>query len=216
MSPTLNRLNKEFWLWCMERDITVHAQHLAGALNCTADAESRVMRDRSDWMLCPNVFQAINDKVGPLEVDLCLQTDNPTFIFRELEAGPGGNSHRCLHSDLDRSKGVCQPTVEPGGKGSLPGSATGSRSDPGGTSVENSAVVPDCTGNVQRLSTTNPSGKESNPTNPSTSDAGCGPPTSRVEYLRGRYKEQQLSEKATELMLASWREKSSKAYGSQF
>ena len=37
-----------------------------------------------------------------------------------------------------------------------------------------------------------------------------------MEYLRGRYKEQQLSEKATELMLASWREKSSKAYDSQF
>ena len=56
VSPTLNRLNKEFWLWCMERDITVQAQHLAGALNCTADAESRIMRDRSDWMQCPNVF----------------------------------------------------------------------------------------------------------------------------------------------------------------
>ena len=62
----------------------------------------------------------------------------------------------------------------------------------------------------------NPSGKESNPTNPSTSNARCGPPTSCVKYLRGRYKEQQLSEKATELMLASWREKSSKAYDSQF
>ena len=54
----------------MERDITVQAQHLAGTLNCTADAESRVMRDRSDWMLCPNVFRVINDKVGPLKVDL--------------------------------------------------------------------------------------------------------------------------------------------------
>ena len=70
VSPTLNKLNKEFWLWCMERDITVQAQHLAGALNCTADAESRVMRDRSDWMLNPSVFQAINHRLGPLEVDL--------------------------------------------------------------------------------------------------------------------------------------------------
>ena len=31
-----------------------------------------------------------------------------------------------------------------------------------------------------------------------------------------RYKEHQLSEKATDLMLASWREKSSKSYDSQF
>jgi hypothetical protein len=66
------RLNKEFWLWCMERDTTVQAQHLAGVLNCTADAESRsrVMRDRSDWMLNPDVFQGIDHRLGPLEVDL--------------------------------------------------------------------------------------------------------------------------------------------------
>ena len=70
VSPTLNKLNKEFWLWCMERDITVQAQHLAGTLNCTADAESRIMRDRSDWMLCPNVFHSINHEFVPLEVDL--------------------------------------------------------------------------------------------------------------------------------------------------
>ena len=50
----------------------------------------------------------------------------------------------------------------------------------------------------------------------STGNAGYDAPTSRVEYLRGRYKEQQLSEKAIEFMFASWREKSSKAYDSQF
>ena len=27
-------------------------------------------QDRSDWMLCPRVFQAINETFGPLEVDL--------------------------------------------------------------------------------------------------------------------------------------------------
>ena len=51
----------------MERDITVQAQHLAGVLNCTVDTESR---DRSDWMLCPSIFQTINYMLGPLEVDL--------------------------------------------------------------------------------------------------------------------------------------------------
>ena len=83
VSPTLNKLNKEFWLWCMERDISVQAQHLAGKLNETADEESRVMKDRSDWMLCPEVFQAINHKLGPLEVDLFasrLSTQLPTFV----------------------------------------------------------------------------------------------------------------------------------------
>ena len=45
VSPALNKLNKEFWLWCMERDISVQAQHLAGKLNKTEDNESRVMKD---------------------------------------------------------------------------------------------------------------------------------------------------------------------------
>ena len=32
--------------------------------------ESRVMKDRSDWKLCPAVFQEICHRFGPLEVDL--------------------------------------------------------------------------------------------------------------------------------------------------
>ena len=35
-----------------------------------ADEESRVMKDRSDWMLCPRVFNKINQVMGPLQVDL--------------------------------------------------------------------------------------------------------------------------------------------------
>ena len=67
----------------MERDISVQAQHLAGKLNETADEESRVMKYRSDWMLCPEVFQTINNKLGPLEVDLFasrLSTQLPMFV----------------------------------------------------------------------------------------------------------------------------------------
>ena len=39
-------------------------------MNLTADAESRVMRDRSDWKLDQQVFLRINNVYGPLEVDL--------------------------------------------------------------------------------------------------------------------------------------------------
>ena len=56
ISPQLNSLAKELWLWCMERSILLRAQHLAGVLNTIADDESRVMKDLSDWQLCPEVF----------------------------------------------------------------------------------------------------------------------------------------------------------------
>ena len=41
-------------------------------MNTIADTESRVMRDRTDWKLKlnPMIFQQINDRYGPLEMDL--------------------------------------------------------------------------------------------------------------------------------------------------
>ena len=180
-------------------------ENLGFVMNCTADAESRIMRDRSDWMLCPNIFCAINHELGPLELDLfASRLTTQLSLLCELETRPGSNDNRCFHHVLERTESLCQPTMESGGKGPLPSSSTGSRSDPGGTSVENTAVVPGDTGNIQRLSMANTPEMGSNPTNSPTGNARCSPPASHVEYLRECYKEQQLSEKATELMLASW------------
>ena len=61
---------RSLWLWALERDIILSVQHIPGVLNITAEHESRVERDRSDWMLSPVVFQKINQTLGPLEVDL--------------------------------------------------------------------------------------------------------------------------------------------------
>lgn len=54
----------------MEKDLSIQAQHLPGRLDEMADEESRVMKERSDWILCPRIFQSINHKLGPLEVEL--------------------------------------------------------------------------------------------------------------------------------------------------
>ena len=70
MSPRLNSIVGELWLWCMNSDITLVAEHLPGALNTIADKESQVMRGRSDWILNPKVFHKIQQKWGLLEVDL--------------------------------------------------------------------------------------------------------------------------------------------------
>lgn len=70
VSPRLNHIVKELWLWCLNRDITVVAEHLPGVLNTIADEKFRVMKDRSDWKLNPQIFQIIQEKWGPLEVDL--------------------------------------------------------------------------------------------------------------------------------------------------
>ena len=90
--PQLNQLTKDLWLWCKNRNITIKTVHLAGKLNILADEESRVMKDRTDWQLCPKVFQIINRLRGPLQVNLfCLQTLLPTSRVCELEVRSGSN-----------------------------------------------------------------------------------------------------------------------------
>ena len=80
MSPQLTTLAKGLWLWCMERNIS---EHLPGVMNTIADEESRVMKDRTDWMICPSVFHQINQRLGPLEIDLFasrLTTQLPDYV----------------------------------------------------------------------------------------------------------------------------------------
>ena len=74
--PCPKQSEQRLWLWCMERDISVQVQHLAGTL-------SRQMKDRYNRRLCPQTFQAIDSKFGPLEVDFFmsrLTTQLLTFV----------------------------------------------------------------------------------------------------------------------------------------
>ena len=70
VSQNLTAITKELLLWCLERDITLIAKHLPGVWNKIANEESRVMKDRTDWKLNPEVFIQLNRQLGPLTVDL--------------------------------------------------------------------------------------------------------------------------------------------------
>ena len=70
VSKTLVTLTKELWMWCLERNIHIQAQHLPGVLNCRADMESRSLKDHSDWSLDRETFIKINELYGPIEMDL--------------------------------------------------------------------------------------------------------------------------------------------------
>ena len=59
VSFRLSGIVKDPWLCCINRDITLTAEHLPGVMNTVADDESRVMKDRSDWMLNPQIFHHI-------------------------------------------------------------------------------------------------------------------------------------------------------------
>ena len=69
-SKQLCSLPIEIWEWCLTCRITLVAEHLPGIANMIADQESRTTQDHCDWMLNPSIFQAIQEQLGPLEVDL--------------------------------------------------------------------------------------------------------------------------------------------------
>ena len=59
------------------------SQYLPGVMNSIADREFRTWSDRSEWKLCPQIFQRINAQFGPLLTDLFasrLYNQHPTFV----------------------------------------------------------------------------------------------------------------------------------------
>ena len=70
ISEHLAQLARDLWMWYLQRDIHMVAQHLPGEMNVIADSESRALFDQTDWMINPFVFRKINRRMGPLQVDL--------------------------------------------------------------------------------------------------------------------------------------------------
>ena len=159
ISPQLNSLAKELWLWSMERSILLKAQHLAGVLNTVANDESRIMNDPSDWKLCPAVFHQINQRLGPLEVDLFASR-----LTHQLETYVSWRPDpMALATDVftGRAQSLCQSSMEPHWHGPGTDSPTTSRACTGGTSMESTGLVPGATGDVGGQPNPDPSEGES-------------------------------------------------------
>ena len=110
VSKELITLTRNLWVWCLVRNIQIIAQHLPGSSNNIADEESRTLRDRSDWMLHPRVFNRINHLFGPLEVDLFasrLTTQLPAFY--SWRPDPLAKATDALVQDWSMTKGFANP-----------------------------------------------------------------------------------------------------------
>ncbi|XP_065189509.1 uncharacterized protein LOC135820128 [Sycon ciliatum] len=110
VSATLNHLTRDLWSWCMERQIVLQATHLAGSKNVVADEESRTMKDRSDWMLHPRVFQVINKIMGPLDVDLfASRLTHQLPLFASWRPDPMAMETNAFSLDWTRYHGYVNP-----------------------------------------------------------------------------------------------------------
>ena len=183
VSKDLVSLTRDLWMWCLERNIHIEAQHLPGVLNCVADSESRHMKDQSDWKLDQETFMKINQRFGPLEVDMFASrlTNQCPHYFSWRPDPFAEATDAFLH---------CQDPQEGEGSGSTSGSNN--------TSVEGTTLVRQPPSHVSG-SAVPPTPAEGRPL------LRHNPPISRMEYLRKDFSSRDLSNQATELVLESWR-----------
>ena len=95
---------------CIERNISLTAEHLPGHLNTIADHESRTVQDRCDWMLNQEIFQRIQKTMGPLEVDLFasrLTKQLPRFY--SWRADPEAMATDAFMQDWSQHRGYANP-----------------------------------------------------------------------------------------------------------
>ena len=120
-SPLLSTLAVEVWNWCIERNLTIHAQHLPGVENAPADWESRHRTDSSDWKLNRDMSLQLENKLGPFSVDM--------FASRTNAQLPHCSScdSRCFLNLVEGSPPIHVPTICP--HSSLLEQAPGRRGD---------------------------------------------------------------------------------------
>ena len=110
VSAQATKLAREVWMWCLEHQIHLMAQHLPGKDNVRADKELRHMKDRSDWMLNATISQRAKEIFQePGGQSFCNPTDLPTTALLQLETRSTSRSDGCLPPGLDPSQGLCQP-----------------------------------------------------------------------------------------------------------
>ena len=68
-SHDCNRISREMWEWCIERNIWLTADYVPSSQNI-ADVESRHFNDNVEWMLCKNIFNSITKMWGTPEIDM--------------------------------------------------------------------------------------------------------------------------------------------------
>ena len=164
-------------------------------------------------------------EVGPdVHRSVCNQANDSAGQILQLETGPrsDGNGWMPLHKTGRRlGRGhlqmyVCQPPLELDRQSSAQNTGTESPSYSGSSSLENPTVVSQLDSNPDRHPSTDSVSEQSDNTITPISQTSNEPSTSRVACLRGHFRNQGVSEEGSELLLASWRQKSSKSYDGMF
>ena len=111
---------------------------------------------------------------------------------------------------------LCQPTLEPDKQNSSTGLLSESLDSACCTGMAEPTVVSSPPGPAGRGALVDPQHSRSGSADAQRKQTGDSPSSTRVEYLRRKYTSQNVSEEASELLLASWRQKPAKTHDSLF
>ena len=147
---------------------------------------------------------------------VCISAYNSLTSVLQLAPRSGSGGDGCIHTELGSEQGLCQPTLVPNQPLPTPSVSAASKDGHGHTMVEHSTMVPSDPGNAGGLpqapsqrtrpsDSTNRTGVR-NVSRSSSSDC--------MAHLRDSFTSQGLSGEASELLLASWRDKTNKSYNS--
>ena len=165
----------------------------------------------------PNSIQPIKTVTSDDNRSVCITPHSPTASVFQLETRPPSSGNRCLPTGLVRYEGICQPALEsdrqsPRKDPRAPGHSDGADN----STLAIPSVVSSGDGSVGRGTTPPSRGRKLDDTNGGENATRGSSQTSRVAYLKQSYSTQRISESASQLLLASWREKSTKSYDSLF
>ena len=109
-SPLLCQLVLTIREWSLQRKIFLVAEHLPGKENVAADQESRLMKDRCDWMLNPQVFSQIQQAMGLLQIDLfASRLTKQLPIFYSWRPDPEAQGTDAFNQDWSQRRGFANP-----------------------------------------------------------------------------------------------------------
>jgi len=87
----LNGIARDLWLWAIERDLWISAEHIPGVENIEADRASRKQyATETEWQLDPTVFNSVSKVFGPWDIDLFASRLNhqlPSYIAWHPDPG---------------------------------------------------------------------------------------------------------------------------------
>ena len=189
----------------MVTDRVQDAHQLSGAADCNVSSQDIPEKQKQD-VSTPQIGRS--HRSGYVHIT----SDSSVPSLFHLAARSLCSSNRCISAGLVSNQGVCKPAVEPDRSGSVQSTDGQGSHCPGGTSLEDTAMLPPTTANASCNTTSDQSPSDI----AEQRSGGPRPSTSRVAYLRERYRDQELSEEATSLMLKSWRTKTNKSYDSLF